>query len=131
MRRVLVLSMVLPALAWIPSAAQATPGGVPGVPGAETSANEHHDRSKPLRDIPPANNRGEKEKDEKRVKELPRLMGGLLAPVVQLGTGTGAAPIAGAGFGGVGQGFKGPQGTFTVNSAPPDTNGAVGPNDYV
>ena len=34
-------------------------------------------------------------------------------------------------FDGVGNGFTGPQGTFTVNSAPPDTNGAVGPQDYV
>jgi hypothetical protein len=32
---------------------------------------------------------------------------------------------------GVGEGFSGPQGTFTVNAAPPDTNGAVGPNHYV
>ena len=34
-------------------------------------------------------------------------------------------------FEGVGQGFTGPQGTFTVNSAPPDPNGAVGPNHFV
>ena len=41
------------------------------------------------------------------------------------------APISGLGFDGVGQGFTGPQGTFTVNSAPPDTNGAVGTTQYV
>jgi hypothetical protein len=34
-------------------------------------------------------------------------------------------------FDGVGNGFTGPQGTFTVNAAPPDTNGAVGPQDFV
>jgi hypothetical protein len=34
-------------------------------------------------------------------------------------------------FDGVGQGFTGPQGTFSVTSAPPDPNGAVGPQDYV
>ena len=34
-------------------------------------------------------------------------------------------------FAGVGNGFTGPQGSFTVNSAPPDTTGAVGPNHYV
>ncbi|EIM01635.1 hypothetical protein [Rhodanobacter thiooxydans] len=45
---------------------------------------------------------------------------------------TGAfAPALGAGFEGVGQGFSGPQGTFSVNSAPPDTNGAVGATQYV
>lgn len=41
------------------------------------------------------------------------------------------APVTGLGFDGVGQGFTGPQGTFTVNSAPPDTNGAVGTTQYV
>ncbi len=42
-----------------------------------------------------------------------------------------AAPAASSNFDGVGNGFKGPQGTFSVNSAPPDTNGSVGPQDYV
>jgi hypothetical protein len=41
------------------------------------------------------------------------------------------APTPGVGFEGIGQGFKGPNGTFTVNSAPPDPNGAVGLNHYV
>jgi hypothetical protein len=31
----------------------------------------------------------------------------------------------------VGNGFSGPSGTFSVASAPPDTNGAVGPNHFV
>lgn len=44
---------------------------------------------------------------------------------------TAAATTAGLGFDGVGQGFTGPQGTFTVNAAPPDTNGAVGTTQYV
>jgi hypothetical protein len=42
-----------------------------------------------------------------------------------------AAPVIGLGFDGIGQGFTGPNGTFTVNSAPPDTNGAVGTTQYV
>ena len=42
-----------------------------------------------------------------------------------------AATAAGLGFDGVGQGFTGPQGTFTVQSAPPDTTGAVGATQYV
>ncbi|PYR02705.1 MAG: hypothetical protein DMG00_28265, partial [Acidobacteria bacterium] len=41
------------------------------------------------------------------------------------------APATVASFEGIGQGFTGPAGTFTVNSAPPDTNGAVGPNHFV
>src|SRR6185369_15508434 len=43
-----------------------------------------------------------------------------------------AAPTtAGLGFDGVGRGFTGPQGSFTVDAAPPDTNGAVGTTQYV
>lgn len=49
---------------------------------------------------------------------------------VQGAGGVGFAPALGAGFDGVGQGFSGPQGTFTVDSAPPDTNGAVGATQY-
>lgn len=41
------------------------------------------------------------------------------------------APVLGGGVDGVGNGFAGPQGTFTVNSAPPDTNGAAGATQYV
>ena len=42
-----------------------------------------------------------------------------------------AATIAGLGVDGVGQGFSGPQGAFTVQSAPPDTTGAAGATQYV
>jgi len=42
-----------------------------------------------------------------------------------------AAPALLSSFDGVGNGFSGPSGTFSVNAAPPDTNGAVGPNHYV
>jgi hypothetical protein len=42
-----------------------------------------------------------------------------------------AAPALLNSFEGIGNGFTGPNGTFSVNSAPPDTNGAVGPNHYV
>src|SRR2546423_722356 len=41
-----------------------------------------------------------------------------------------AAPAILTSFEGIGNGFTGPQGTFSVNSAPPDTNGAVGPDRY-
>jgi hypothetical protein len=34
-------------------------------------------------------------------------------------------------FPGIGQGFTGPQGTFAVTVAPSDSNGAVGPQDFV
>src|SRR4029077_14895666 len=44
---------------------------------------------------------------------------------------TALAPATLRNFDGIGQGFTGPAGTFTVNSAPPDTNAAVGPNHIV
>ena len=48
-------------------------------------------------------------------------------PAIQTVITTFAAPTAGINFDGVGNGVYG----YTVNSAPPDTNGAVGPNHYV
>jgi hypothetical protein len=62
---------------------------------------------------------------------------GSATPVVDRAAQTGAviAPAAaatpGLGFDGVGNGFTGPQGTFTVQSAPPDTVGAIGRTQYV
>jgi hypothetical protein len=113
-----------------PQAVQAAQGGIPGRPGAEVTPATHHDKSPPLRDITPAAPKHEREA-EKRVKELPLFMGGMFDPVVQVSKGAAQAPTLGAGFEGVGQGFTGPNGTFSVNSAPPDTNGAVGPNHFV
>jgi hypothetical protein len=53
-------------------------------------------------------------------------------PVIQSKPVVGAAvPAALGNFDGIGQGFTGKSGTFVVSSAPPDTNGAVGPNHYV
>ncbi len=42
-----------------------------------------------------------------------------------------AMPALANNFEGVGQGFVGPEGPFFVSSAPPDTDGYVGPNHYV
>ena len=52
-------------------------------------------------------------------------------PVIQATPGAAAAPALGLGFEGIGQGFSGPSGSFTVTGAPPDPNGAVGPNHFV
>jgi subtilisin-like proprotein convertase family protein len=48
-------------------------------------------------------------------------------PVVQTALGTGQIPTPAANFEGMGTGLSG----FTVNSAPPDTDGDIGPNHYV
>jgi hypothetical protein len=91
----------------------------------------HHDVSPPLRTIPAAAAPPSSQKVEHQPKRGLPVPGQSSTPdpVVQSSPGTAAAPALGAGFEGVGQGFSGPAGTFAVNSAPPDPNAAVGPND--
>lgn len=55
----------------------------------------------------------------------------LLQATPKAGVAALAAPVTLANFDGLGEGFAGPAGTFVVNTAPPDTNGAVGPNHFV
>jgi hypothetical protein len=76
-----------------------------------------------------------KEKKEKPHRQVPGRGDGNASDVTAAHSGTGAlsaaAPALLNSFEGLGNGFSGPNGAFTVNSAPPDTNGAVGPNHYV
>ena len=92
----------------------------------------HHDISPPLRDLPPAARHvGDLEAEPVRVIPSRR---NPLGPdqVVQSPTAPAfLAPSLTRNFDGVGQGFTGPAGTFTVNSAPPDNNGAVGRTHFV
>ena len=74
---------------------------------------------------------GEAEDDFPAMKPVRQGRPNHLDPHVQSSIGSVAAPATSSNFDGVGNGFSGPQGTFTVSSAPPDTNGAVGPQDYV
>jgi len=100
--------------------------------GPPPPGDVHHDVSPPLRDIPPAEAPPADQKKEKEPKKgLPVPAPGAPDPVVQSTPGDANAPALGLGFEGVGQGFSGPAGTFTVTSAPPDPNGAVGPNHFV
>jgi hypothetical protein len=87
-----------------------------------------HDVSPPLGDMVPAPDPTGKEKKEHKQHGVPVPLGSPLAdPVVQASQGAAAAPNLGLGFEGLGQGFPG----FAVDSAPPDTNGAAGPSNYV
>jgi hypothetical protein len=92
----------------------------------------HNDVSPPLRSLAagPVPNRQQKRAKVDHPLPLPQAAASA-DPVVQSATGAAAAPALGLSFAGLGQGFSGPAGTFFVNSAPPDTNGAVGPNRYV
>jgi hypothetical protein len=93
----------------------------------------HHDVSPPLYLIPPAPRQAGQRVHP--VKPIPRrispINSGAVDPVVQETVPTILAPAPLLNFDGVGNGFTGPAGTFFVDSAPPDTNGDVGPNHYV
>src|SRR5438874_747376 len=95
-------------------------------------AEVQHDTSIPLRQMPPAlRAQGQRVHP---VLPLPRHGGGGVTaadPVLQSLIAQPLAPALTLNFDGVGNGFSGPAGTFTVAGAPPDTNGSVGPNHYV
>jgi len=91
----------------------------------------HYDVSPPLRDLVPAPVPAKIKKEKEPKQGPPAPAAGGTDPVIQAAPGAAAAPSLGLGFEGVGQGFSGPAGTFSVDSAPPDPNGAVGPNHFV
>jgi hypothetical protein len=101
--------------------------------GVEVTASVQHDTLHSLRGVMPRPDDFSKSAQQHPARPLPWLDGpGTPNDGAVQNTSTGSfAPAVGAGFDGVGQGFSGPQGTFTVNSAPPDTNGAVGATQYV
>src|ERR1044071_9861993 len=119
--RAAILLLTLPATAF----AQGRPEVIPAT---------HHDVSPPLREMPPGP-RYFGALEAEPVRHIPSARKGHFGPdpVLQAPTGpTGlAAPATQANFDGIGNGFSGPQGTFIVQYAPPDTNGAVGPNHFV
>src|SRR5947208_12611575 len=98
----------------------------------------HHDTSIAVRDMPEVHasssaQRGH-ERENERVRAIPLppdLKPSTVPDAVHQHTAplapTGLAPTAGLGFDGLGSGFAG----FSVTSAPPDTNGAVGLTQYV
>jgi hypothetical protein len=98
----------------------------------DPKGNHDRDVSAPLREIAPvAPATGEFTVKHEYLMRPPATGTGAPDTAVQTTAGAAAAPALGASFDGVGQGFTGPAGTFSVNSAPPDTNGQVGPNNYV
>ena len=103
-------------------------------PGGKTlPGSVHNDTSPPLRDIAPV--RPPKTTGEggtSRDEFLPHPKGGAPDGALQRkGPVTRSSVTLGTNVLGVGAGFSGPAGSFTVNSAPPDTNSAIGPNHLV
>jgi hypothetical protein len=104
----------------------AAPSAVASATPPEVSAAVHHDVSPPLRDL--ATNSQETGQHEVPNHQLPSgPSGNAPDPVIQPRLGAAAAPTPGTSWEGMGQGMPG----FVVGYAPPDTNGDVGPNDYV
>ncbi|HEX6543684.1 MAG TPA: hypothetical protein VF040_18155 [Ktedonobacterales bacterium] len=116
------------------SAASPSHAGVAAHAHPVVSTSVKNDVSQPLRAIPGKPWQGKGGIAEDDFPALSTVHPGRpnqLNPHVQSSVGSAAAPSTSSNFDGVGNGFTGPNGTFTVNSAPPDTNGAVGPQDYV
>jgi hypothetical protein len=94
-----------------------------------------HDVSRPLRDIVPDLGQVREPLGEVRefAHERERIAPGSSGPdtAVQSSEGDAASPGIATNFLGLGQGFKGPQGSFNVRYSPPDANGDVGPNHFV
>src|SRR5215831_1168695 len=101
---------------------------------AIVEGEDHHDASPPLWLIPP--DAAPVAFHEHPVKPLPRLANGArpdetaAEPSFDV-TPEPFIPTLLQNLLGVGVGFTGPAGTFSVTSAPPDTVGDVGPNHYV
>jgi hypothetical protein len=92
----------------------------------------HHDESPPLYLVTPAERQAPIAHEPKRI---PRGPSGHFASLPRATVQTSVPPLlmpaASVTFDGVGQGFTGPAGTFSVASAPPDTNGDIGLNHYL
>ena len=118
------------------SAQDVPPAGGSGVTGQSPAVVQtspsittavHHDLSLPLLLLQPAPPKLSHEVHS--VMPLP-LTSTVVAPdpVVQSTDLRVLAPVPNMSFSGVGEGFVGPTGTYVISAAPPDTDGAVGPN---
>src|SRR2546428_13740050 len=85
-----------------------------------------NDVSPRLATIPPKTDDPLKDKKERPLHSFPRVVAGSPDTAVQSTVST-ASPAVASSFEGIGQGIAG----FTVQYAPPATNGAVGPNHFV
>ena len=103
----------------------------PIVHGAISAQAAQHDSSPPLHLIPAARRQPPRLEQDEAVLPHPATVPGATDTVVQSSLPTPLVPATATNWDGVGAGFVGPQGTFAVSAAPPDTNGAVGPSHYV
>jgi hypothetical protein len=129
-----VLLVAACAASLLPFATHAANANAAVTNGAEVTPAITHDHLPSLRGTMPKPDDYDGSKHEREWKKIPHIDApGFVQDAATQGSHvTGAAStIAGMGFDGVGNGFTGPQGKFTVNAAPPDTTGAVGATQYV
>jgi hypothetical protein len=99
-------------------------------PHATIRTQVHNDQSAPLRTMA-AVPVGTEQRENEPVHRMPqRSHTGRRDPVVQT-TASPAVPSLSASFDGLGQGFSGPQGSFSVTGVPPDPNASVGATQIV
>lgn len=107
-----------------------TAAGIP--PVFTVTPEEHHDTLPSLLNavIPPGGY-GKRTHFEGMIPLPPGSLNQPDGAVQSMASPTRTTPTPSSNFDGVGSGFTGPQGTFSVSSAPPDTDGAVGATQYV
>ena len=103
--------------------------------GAVSSSAVHHDKIASLRNITPSKSGYTFVEPKTDAGSFQGVGSPILIRDLAAQRGLASSPLAaatpGLGFDGVGNGFTGPQGAFTVQSAPPDTTGAIGKTQYV
>ncbi len=117
-----------------PAGARGEHGGEHHQGGVTLRQDVHHDLSGPLRGLPriaPAKGPPGAGEGMTRTDILPHPPAGRPDSAVQTNAVHSAAPRTSASFDGLGTGFTGPAGSFSVAAAPPDTDSAVGPNHVV
>ncbi len=99
----------------------------PTLTGATVIQSTKNDVSAPLASLKDKDQGKVKVKKERDQGGIPQIATGAPDTAVQSSAQGAAAPAATSSFEGIGAGLPG----FTVQYAPPDTNGAVGPNNFV
>ncbi|MHB8440060.1 MAG: hypothetical protein ACYDD4_13005 [Acidimicrobiales bacterium] len=120
-------SPTAPATATIPTAASPAAATAPTLTGATVIRSSKNDVSAPLASLKDKGLGQVKVKKERDQRGIPQIASGAPDTAVQSTTSGTTAPAASSSFEGIGQGLAG----FSVQYAPPDTHGAVGPNDFV
>ena len=102
-------------------------------PPVRVTPAAHHDVSPPLWLIPPAAWKARPDHEPRPFRQTStRPLAPVTDPVLQTYAPVLAAtPTLSNNFEAMSEGLTGPQGSFSPNASPPDTDGAVGPNDYV